>query len=77
MDPAYIAYMLKYDSVHGRFPGEIESTPNSIIANGQEITISSTRDPHEIPWADQGVDYVCESTGAFCTTDDAVKHVNR
>ncbi|KFG61479.1 glyceraldehyde-3-phosphate dehydrogenase GAPDH2 [Toxoplasma gondii RUB] len=77
MDPAYIAYMLKYDSVHGKFDGEIVPTETSLIVNGQEVTISNTRDPEEIPWADKGADYVCESTGVFCTTEAAAKHVNR
>ncbi|PFH35590.1 glyceraldehyde-3-phosphate dehydrogenase GAPDH2 [Besnoitia besnoiti] len=77
MDPAYIAYMLKYDSVHGRFDGNIEATADGLIVNGQEISVSNTRNPSEIPWADKGVDYVCESTGAFCTTEDALKHVSR
>lgn len=77
MDPAYIAYMLKYDSVHGRFDGEIVPTDSGLIVNGQEVSISNTRDPEEIPWAAQGADYVCESTGVFCTTEAAAKHVNR
>ncbi|KAF8820023.1 glyceraldehyde-3-phosphate dehydrogenase GAPDH1 [Cardiosporidium cionae] len=77
MSPKYMAYLLKFDSVHGRFKGDIQTTDNSIIVNGDEITISSVRDPREIPWADSGVDYVCESTGAFCTTEDCMKHIDR
>merc|ERR1711959_380197 len=63
-------YLLEHDTVHGRFDGTVEVTDK-----GLPITLSATRDPTEIPWKDTGVDYVCESTGAFTTTEGCMKHV--
>ncbi|OXB70352.1 UNVERIFIED_CONTAM: hypothetical protein H355_009088, partial [Colinus virginianus] len=77
MEPAYIAYMLKYDSVHGRFEGDVQPTENGLLVNNREITLSNKREPAEIPWAERGADYICESTGAFCTSDLALKHIER
>merc|ERR1719252_336148 len=78
MSPEYMKYQLEHDSVHGRFSkqgGSVELTDNGLKINGVEVTLSATRDPTEIPWKDVGVDYVCESTGAFCTTEGCMKHV--
>ncbi|CEM11865.1 unnamed protein product [Vitrella brassicaformis CCMP3155] len=77
MAPEYMAYLLKYDSAHGRFKGTAEVKDGKLVVNGHAITLSDTRDPTEIPWEEAGVDYVCESTGAFCTTEGCLKHTDR
>merc|ERR1711985_217190 len=71
----YMKYQLEHDTIHGRFKGTVEITDKGLKVNGLEITLSATRDPTEIPWKDTGVDYVCESTGAFCTTEGCMKHI--
>lgn len=76
IDPAYMEYMLKYDSAHGRFDGEVSHTDDSIIVNGKEVKVYDKMDPKEIPWGDLGVDYVLESTGVFTTTDKAQAHLD-
>merc|ERR1711968_389538 len=68
-------YLLEHDTVHGRFKGTCEVVDKGLKINGVEVTLSGTRDPTEIPWKDVGVDYVCESTGAFCTTEGCMKHI--
>jgi len=75
MSPEYMKYQLEHDSVHGRFDGTVEVTDKGLVVNGLPITLSSTRDPTEIPWGEVGVDYVCESTGAFTTTEGCNKHL--
>merc|ERR1711988_44668 len=75
MSPEYMKYLLEHDTVHGRFKGEVELIDNGLKVNGLPITLSSTRDPTEIPWSKAGVEYVCESTGAFTTTEGCMKHV--
>jgi len=78
MSPEYMKYLLEHDTVHGRFSragNTIEVKDNGLSVNGLPITLSSTRDPTEIPWKDVGVEYVCESTGAFTTTEGCLKHV--
>merc|ERR1711977_235930 len=75
MSPEYMKYQLEHDTVHGRFDGTVELTDKGLMVNGLPITLSSTRDPTEIPWDKVGVDYVCESTGAFTTTEGCLKHV--
>merc|ERR1719226_235535 len=78
MSPEYMKYLLEHDTVHGRFSRKgntIELSDNGLIINGLPITLSATRDPTEIPWKDAGVEYVCESTGAFTTTEGCMKHV--
>merc|ERR1719281_1654250 len=78
MSPEYMKYQLEHDSVHGRFSkagGSVELTDKGPKINGLEVTLSGTRDPTEIPWKDTGVEYVCESTGAFTTTEGCLKHV--
>src|SRR3989338_8704573 len=63
-DAKSLAHLLKYDSVHGRFPGaDVQSTGDSIIVNGKPIKVLSKKDPSELPWRDFGVDIVIESTG--------------
>merc|ERR1712176_1617437 len=71
----YMKYLLEHDTVHGRFPGTCEVTEDGLLVNGLPVSLSATRDPTEIPWAKVGVDYVCESTGAFTTTEGCMKHI--
>jgi glyceraldehyde 3-phosphate dehydrogenase len=76
MSPEYMKYLLEHDTVHGRFPGTVALSDDGLIINGMPVTLSATRDPTEIPWSSAGVDYVCESTGAFTTTEGCMKHVD-
>ncbi|NEP19583.1 MAG: type I glyceraldehyde-3-phosphate dehydrogenase [Leptolyngbya sp. SIO4C1] len=73
--PDNLAYLLKYDSTHGRFAGEVEARDNGIIVNGHFIPCFSMRNPAELPWGELGVDYVIESTGLFTTYDGAENHL--
>ena len=75
MTPDYMCYMLKYDTMHGRFDGTISYTDNSIIVNGKEIKFFACKDPKEIPWGKVGADYVVESTGVFTTVEKASAHL--
>jgi len=70
-----LAYLLKYDSVHGRFNGTVESTDTHLIVNGKKIRSTAERDPANLKWGDIDVDYVVESTGFFTDFDGANKHV--
>eukprot|EP00427_Karlodinium_veneficum_P019568 CAMPEP_0169124026 /NCGR_PEP_ID=MMETSP1015-20121227/34100_1 /TAXON_ID=342587 /ORGANISM="Karlodinium micrum, Strain CCMP2283" /LENGTH=238 /DNA_ID=CAMNT_0009187405 /DNA_START=47 /DNA_END=760 /DNA_ORIENTATION=- len=76
MSPEYMKYLLEYDTVHGRFPGTVKLSDDGLIINGLPVSLSATRDPTEIPWKDAGVEYVCESTGAFTTTEGCMKHID-
>ncbi len=69
------AHLLKYDSTYGRFPGEVEATPEALIVNGHSIKVISQRDPAQIPWGDLGVQLVIESTGFFTDADKAAAHL--
>ena len=71
----YLAYMLKYDTMHGRFEGEVSHTENAIVVNGKEIPIYAERDPKNIPWGQLGAEYVVESTGLFLTKEKAQAHI--
>ena len=71
----YLAYMLKYDTMHGQFNGTVEATENSIIVNGKEIPISAERNPADLPWGKLGAEYVVESTGLFLTQEKAAGHL--
>jgi len=75
MTPEYMKYQLEHDSVHGRFPGTVEVVDGGLKINGVKVSLSATRDPTEIPWKSTGVEYVCESTGAFLTTEGCTKHI--
>lgn len=75
IDPKYMEYMLKYDTVHGRFDGEVSYKDDAIIVNGNEIKVFDKMDPTEIPWGQVGADYVVESTGVFTTTEKAQAHI--
>ncbi len=69
------AHLLKYDSTYGRFPGEVEATPDTLIVNGHTIKVLAQRDPGQIPWGDLGVQLVIESTGFFTDADKAAAHL--
>lgn len=73
--PESLAYLLKYDSTHGRFNGEVEATDGGIVVNGRLIPVTAERDPANLPWKQRGVDYVIESTGLFTDYAGAAKHV--
>ena len=73
--PQNIAYLLKYDSTHGRFPGTVEATNDGIVVDGKFIPCYSIRDPEQLPWGKSGVDFVVESTGLFTKYDGAEKHL--
>jgi glyceraldehyde 3-phosphate dehydrogenase len=74
-DTAALAMLLKYDSVHGRFDGTVETDGDDLVINGKTIKVLSERDPAALPWADMNVDVVVESTGFFTKRDDAAKHL--
>ena len=71
-----IAYLLKYDSTHGRFQGSVEARENGIVVNGKFIPCVSVRNPEELPWREHEVDYVVEATGLFTTYEGAAKHLS-
>ncbi|HCK60877.1 MAG TPA: type I glyceraldehyde-3-phosphate dehydrogenase [Gemmatimonadetes bacterium] len=73
--PHTLAHLLKYDSVHGRYPGTIEVSGDGLVIDGEEIKVLSERDPAALPWADLGVDIVIESTGVFRDHPSASKHI--
>ncbi|KAF2423170.1 glyceraldehyde-3-phosphate dehydrogenase [Tothia fuscella] len=75
IDPTYAAYMLKYDSQHGRFKGDIKVDGDSLTVNGKTVKFYMEKDPASIPWKDTGAYYVVESTGVFTTTDKAKAHL--
>ena len=75
LDTDYIAYMLKYDSTHGVFDGEIKVDNNQLIVNGKTIRVTSERNPADLAWNDVNVDVVVESTGLFLTKDTASAHL--
>jgi len=76
LEPDYLAYMLKYDSVHGRFKGQIEVQGNTLKVNGQAIRLTALKDPSELDWGSIGADIVIEATGLFLSHDVASKHLN-
>ena len=75
MTPDYMAYMLRYDTMHGQYTGDISYTDNSIIVNGKEIKVFAEFKPEQIPWGEIGVEYVVESTGFFLTQEAAKGHI--
>jgi glyceraldehyde 3-phosphate dehydrogenase len=74
-DTGTLAHLLKYDSILGRFPGEVEAGEGSLTIGGKELKVLSERDPAALPWGDLGVDVVIESTGLFTGREDAAKHL--
>ena len=75
LEPDYLAYMLKYDSVHGRFKGEVSVEGNNLIVNGKKIRLTAVKDPAELKWNEVGADIVIESTGLFLTKETCEKHL--
>src|ERR687894_498628 len=74
-DNETLAHLLKYDSILGPFPGEVEATENGIVVDGDELRVFAERDPAALPWSDVGAEVVIESTGLFTKRDDAAKHL--
>jgi glyceraldehyde 3-phosphate dehydrogenase len=74
-DTKTLAHLLKYDSVYGPFPGEVEASDAGIVVDGKELKVLAERDPAALPWGDLGADVVLESTGFFTARDDAAKHL--
>jgi glyceraldehyde 3-phosphate dehydrogenase len=75
LEPDYLAYMLKYDSVHGPFKGTIAVEGNNLVVNGKKIRLTAVKDPAELKWGEIGADIVVESTGLFLTKETAQKHI--
>ena len=75
LEPEYLAYMLKYDSVHGRFKGDISVDGHTLVVNGRKIRLTAIKDPAELKWGEVGADIVVESTGLFLTKETAEKHL--
>ncbi len=71
----YMAYMVKYDTMHGRFKGEVSARDGKLVVNGKEIKVYNEMDPKNIPWGNDGVEYVLECSGAFTTMDKAKAHL--
>jgi glyceraldehyde 3-phosphate dehydrogenase len=76
LEPDYLAYMLKYDSVHGRFKGDVAVEGNTLVVNGKKIRLTAEKDPAALKWGDVGASVVLESTGLFLTKDTAQKHID-
>jgi glyceraldehyde 3-phosphate dehydrogenase len=74
-DTATLAHLLKYDSILGPFPGEVEATERGLVVDGDELRVFAERDPAALPWSDVGADVVIESTGFFTKREDAAKHI--
>ena len=75
LEPDYLAYMLQFDSVHGRFKGDIAIDGNTLVVNGKKIRLSAVKDPAELKWNEVGADIVIEATGLFLTKETAQKHI--
>jgi len=75
VDVEYMAYMLKYDSTHGKFNGTVEVKDGKLVVNGNEIRVTSERNPADLKWSEVGADYVVESTGLFLTKESAQGHI--
>ena len=76
LDADYLAYMLKYDSVHGRFNGDVSSDANNLIVDGRKIRLTAERDPADLKWGDVGAEIVIDSTGFFLTEESCQKHID-
>ncbi|MFZ1546518.1 MAG: type I glyceraldehyde-3-phosphate dehydrogenase [Candidatus Nitrotoga sp.] len=75
LEPDYLAYMLSFDSVHGRFDGSVSIEGNTLVVNGKKIRLTAIKDPTELKWNEVGADIVVESTGLFLTKETAEKHI--
>lgn len=76
VDPEYMAYMLKYDSTHGRFDGTVEAKDGNLVVNGKTIRVTAEKDPANLKWGDIGAEVIVESTGLFLTQETAQKHID-
>jgi glyceraldehyde 3-phosphate dehydrogenase len=76
VDPEYMAYMLKYDSTHGKFSGTVEAKGGNLVVNGKTIRVTAEKDPSNLKWNEVGAEIIIESTGLFLTIADAQKHIN-
>jgi len=76
LEPDYLAYMLQYDPVHGRFKGEVSVDGNTLVVNGRKIRLTALKDPAELKWGEIGADIVIECTGLFLTKETAQKHID-
>ncbi len=76
LDPEYLAYMLRYDSVHGRFPGDVSVDGSHMVVDGKKIRLTAERDPSNLKWDEVGADVVIESTGFFLTEETCQKHID-
>ncbi len=76
LEPDYLAYMLQYDSVHGRFKGEVAVEGNTLVVNGKKIRLTQERDPAKLKWGEAGATIVMEATGLFLTKETAQKHID-
>jgi glyceraldehyde 3-phosphate dehydrogenase len=76
LEPEYLAYMLKYDSVHGRFDGDVSVSGNNLVVNGKTIRLTAEKDPANLKWNEVGVDVVAECTGFFLTEETCQKHID-
>ncbi len=76
LEPEYLAYMLKFDSVHGNFKGDVKVEGNNLVVNGKKIRLSAERDPANLKWNEVGADLVIESTGFFLTKETCQKHID-
>ena len=75
LEPSYLAYMLKYDSVHGRFNGDIKVDGGNMVVNGKKIRLTAEKDPSNLKWSEVGADIVIDSTGFFLTTESCQAHI--
>ena len=75
-DNKTLAHLLKYDSVHGKYPGTVEATEDGLVVDGDKMRVIAEKDPAKLPWKDLGVDIVFESTGRFTDRDSAAKHID-
>jgi glyceraldehyde 3-phosphate dehydrogenase len=75
LEPDYLAYMLKFDSVHGRFKGDVSVDGNTLVINGKKVRLTAVKDPAELKWNEVGADIVVEATGLFLTKETAAKHI--
>ncbi len=75
INPDYMVYMVKYDTIHGKFQGTVEERDGKLVVNGKPIFVYAERNPGDIKWSECGAEYVVESTGVFCTTEQASAHI--
>ena len=75
IDPEYMAYMAKYDTAHGKFDGELSARDGKLVVNGHEVIVHGFKNPEEIPWGEDGVEYVIEATGVFKGVEDCQAHL--